>query len=777
MSGCRPLDGLDPADPTLGGKAAGLARLIALGVRVPPGFILRSADGDALPPDLIQHAAALGPRLAVRSSAMGEDGEDASFAGQYETILDVAPPDVPDAVRACLASASSVRAQAYRDRVGQGGTPPMTVVVQRMVNASAAGVVFTVDPVSGRRDRVIVDAVAGLGEALVSGHATPDHSACAPDGTIWHQELSGASPVLSAEQVRALVRGACRLSADVGQPLDLEWAIDGAGQLWWLQARPVTALPRDPTELDVRSPRAGDIYTRCNVGEMMPGAVSPLTLSVTGRSIEVGMQRMYITFGAMPAETDDWLFVGCAQGQMLLNLSGIAEKTAPILGASARAAALAICGQPVDVLQEPPPTGILRRVRNTARYVRALTSAPRVIRDLRALTERLRIDGDTPEALYQSLDTHQPAIREAYALHLISSAGSGALASALASILSAGKDPAAEHHAQVAAALSGAADVESADVVACIEAVCAALRRRPDRDAIVSSSDDDLLSDLSGDPSWQHLMATHGHRGYRELSMRSPSWRADPVPLLRAVRTALRAPPPSPPPAHALPVALDRWPQRAMVRWAHTAIRNREITKSLLVRVSLAFKEGYRRLGTMLAAGGRLPDADAVCFLTHEELGQLIQGSDLAAVAVARREGLARQDRLSMPDVSVGLPEPLRARVTDGDSVLGKPVSRGCVRGTARVVRSLDEAAAIQPGDILIAPITDVGWTPYFSIIAGLVTDLGSAVSHGAVVAREIGLPAVVNTRTGTALFRSGDHVEVDGDTGLVRRISSDGEA
>lgn len=775
MSRCLPLDALDPSDPVLGGKAAGLARLLALGARVPPGFVLRAADGDTLPVDLSDQAAALGLRLAVRSSAMGEDGEDASFAGQYDTILDVAPADVPSAVRACLSSASSARARAYRGRLGQFGPLSMTVVVQRMVDAVAAGVAFTVDPVSGRRDRIIVDAVAGLGESLVSGHSTPDHTACAPDGTICQQELSGTSPVLPVAQISALVREAALLAVSFGHPLDLEWAIDEDGQLWWLQARPVTALPRDPTELDVRSPRLGDIYTRCNVGEMMPGAVSPLTLSVTGRSIEVGMQRMYMTFGAMSEETSDWLFVGCSQGQMLLNLSGIAEKTAPILGASARAAALAICGQPVAALEEPPPTGMLTRLWNTARYVRALTSAPRVIRGLRALTNSLHIQGNTPEDLYRSLDTHQPVLHEAYALHLISSAGSGALASALASILASGGDPTADHHAQVAAALSGAKDVESADVLTCIEAVCTQLRQRPDRDALLSSSDIEFLSLMEREPTWQHLLNIHGHRGYRELSMRTPSWRADPGPLLQAVRVALRAPPPTPPQLRALPAALDRWILRLMVGWAHTAIRNREVTKSLLVRASLAFKDGYHHLGKLLAAAGRLPDADAVCFLTHKELGQLIQGVELAAVAEARRMVLERQDRQSMPDVSVGLPEPLGARVTDGDSVVGKPVSRGCVRGTARVVRALDEAATIQPGDILIAPITDVGWTPYFSIIAGLVTDLGSAVSHGSVVAREIGLPAVVNTRTGTVLFRSGELVEVDGDTGLVRRVQPSG--
>jgi pyruvate,water dikinase len=206
---------------------------------------------------------------------------------------------------------------------------------------------------------------------------------------------------------------------------------------------------------------------------------------------------------------------------------------------------------------------------------------------------------------------------------------------------------------------------------------------------------------------------------------------------------------------------------------AHAAIRSREHTKSALVAVTTELKHAYRALGASMARRGLLPDEDAVFFVTHEELGDGARGRrHLSHVAVARRRTLDYQMPLHFPETFRGRPEPLpSAPVQPQDSALvGKPVSRGVVTGRARVVTTLEEAASLEAGEILIAPITDVGWTPYFALIAGLATDVGSAVSHGAVVAREYGLPAVVNLRAATTHFRTGEIVTLDGDRGTLAR-------
>ena len=221
------------------------------------------------------------------------------------------------------------------------------------------------------------------------------------------------------------------------------------------------------------------------------------------------------------------------------------------------------------------------------------------------------------------------------------------------------------------------------------------------------------------------------------------------------------------------------------LRWllprAHNAVRRREQTKSQLALLSNSFKRAFRHLGELLAAEGKLPDADLVNFFTFVELPDFVQSPTAARVDTARqrREALAYQERLSFPDISVGLPRPLEPQVIEvGDGILqGRPACRGVVEGRARVAHTLDQAAALQPGEILVTPITDIGWTPYFSLIGGLVTDLGSAVSHGAVIAREYGLPCVVNARQATGFLKTGDTIRLDGNNGTVTLIERAGAA
>jgi pyruvate,water dikinase len=212
------------------------------------------------------------------------------------------------------------------------------------------------------------------------------------------------------------------------------------------------------------------------------------------------------------------------------------------------------------------------------------------------------------------------------------------------------------------------------------------------------------------------------------------------------------------------------------LRWllprAHNAIRRREHTKSQLVELAHRFKLAFRYLGEQMASEGILPDADLVYFFSTSELPVFIAEPRSSAVeqALARRSALDYQQQFEFPEISVGLPQPLEPQSVDvADGVLqGRPASRGVVEGIVRVAHTLAEAAALEPGEILVTPITDIGWTPYFSLIGGLVTDLGSSVSHGAVIAREYGLPCVVNTRQATHFLQTGNRVRLDGDTGSV---------
>ncbi len=230
------------SNQAVGGKARGLAELIRQGLNVPPAFVIPNAKANQHPDDLDEHYQAIGGGLvAVRSSAIGEDGDESSFAGQYETLLNISGiENLKQAINQCIASLSSEHANAYKAEQADLDEVDMCVVVQRMVDPRAAGVLFTADPVSGRHDRLIIDAVAGLGEALVSGEITPDHFELDPTNTITHSELSASAAILDQDDINRLASQA-RQAADAINPLlDMEWAIDKSGELFWLQARPIT---------------------------------------------------------------------------------------------------------------------------------------------------------------------------------------------------------------------------------------------------------------------------------------------------------------------------------------------------------------------------------------------------------------------------------------------------------------------------------------------------------------------------------------------------------
>jgi pyruvate,water dikinase len=779
---CIPLDLI--SDEAVGGKAQGLVRLLNYGFDVPSGFVVTGATSGNLPDDLDAHYQRIGAgKVAVRSSAIGEDSGEASFAGQYETVLNVEGTEaLRTAIEDCLRSLENSRAIAYRDEKTRQSEVQMNIVVQQMVDARAAGVLFTVNPVNARRDQVVVDAVAGLGEALVSGHATPDHWLIGRDGSVFDSEVHADDPVLSNAELTLLLDGALRAEERYGAPLDMEWAIDQSGELRWLQARPITQLPADPNELDT-DPDPNDVFTWCNIGEMMPGAVTPLTYSITARGIDIGMQRAYRRVGVRVPPGDGVRYVGMFYGHLFLNLTTLSEIAADVAGSTKAQMCMALCGRDVEEVADPKPAPALRRAISGARYFANLAAGAKHRNELDALRASLDLPRlGTARQLYRAIDENLPQVWKAYELHLHSSASSGALSPILLGILAKGEEPTQEHHAEVAEMLAGAKDVESADIAEGVERVIERLLENPDAEETFAWADPEAAlawicsrdAGNAGDEFGRYL-GRHGHRAVRELELRQKGWAVDPMPLITSLQSGLRARLDHGAPHRAEAARGTSAEEHPFIRrllpLAHAAIRCREHTKSGLVAVTTEFKHAYRALGSRMAEEGRLPDQDAVFFLTHQELGELLRGRrELADVAVSRRRVIDYQMPLHFPQIFRNRPEPLRLEPVEGEdgALIGKPVSRGSVTGRARVVDTLEEAAALQAGEILIAPITDVGWTPYFSMIAGLATDVGSAVSHGAVVAREYGLPAVVNLRVATSRFQTGDLVTLDGDRGTL---------
>jgi len=786
------------ATEPVGGKAAQLAALARLGLRVPDGFVIVGAVPGRLPPDLDEYSARLGGAVAVRSSALSEDSAEASFAGQFETVLEVeGAAEIRTAVERCLASAAAGRAESYRTEMKVAGGPEMAVLVQRMVDATAAGVIFTADPVTGQRDRVVINAVRGRGEALVGGYRTPDHFVLSRDGAVLERAVQGEQASVDEAKLAELLTDALKAEAGMGHPLDLEWAIDHENQLYWLQARPITTLELPgPDELDDPIDPDWQLTTH-NVAEWMPGAMPPLSWSVVGPAYAEGMNELQVMAG-LPRELVERVpCVVSVQGHTFISTAAGYLLGTQMFGMSKESYDLTLTGQVLPAAKLPPKAPLLQRLMHTVRYLRLIPAGKKRLDAFVARYSSFRVE-PTEDLIeyYRRLDQAVKIYSESGSVHVHTSMMAIGFLNLFQGLLSKGGPPTAKSQAAVAALLAGAkADADHADkssigVTDALDSLGALIAAQPaGKERFAHMSAEEALQWLrssaagSAGKSFESFLAAHGHRCIRELDLRERDWQEDPLPLVQSLQLIVSAPRKTQTDwkreADEALAGLS-WGARALIRWllpkAHASVVERERSKSFSVWMARQLKRGYVDYAQRLVAAGRLPDVDLVFFFTHNELARLAQGPDRALVRSAehRRRLHPRKMALEFPRVCKGKPVPLAAAedaLTGGDVMQGMPLSRGVAVGPARVARNLAEAAAMQPGEILVTPFTDVGWTPYFGRAAGLATEVGSVLSHGAVVAREYGLPAIAQLPGVTRRFKTGEMLRLDGNTGELRRV------
>jgi pyruvate,water dikinase len=279
---------------------------------------------------------------------------------------------------------------------------------------------------------------------------------------------------------------------------------------------------------------------------------------------------------------------------------------------------------------------------------------------------------------------------------------------------------------------------------------------------------------------YQEFLARHGHRCIKEAEMRNKPWRDDEIALMNYLPSIIKS-----------PMGLVQKEEKINYRKEFAFIKNpllkaaaisyakksrqgvvdRESTKSQLIKLIDLFKTQYRRLAGLLVADHLLTDADLIYFLTHEEIGQLIDGdSRMLPLAERRRKAHAIQEGLSFDDIYIGKPVAEVYDMEQNDGVVkGVPVSNGTCEGIVHIVHSADDANQLKEGEIMVSRFTDIGWTPYYSIVNGLITEIGSSLSHGAVVAREYDLPTIVNVKGATKILKNGDHILMDASKGTIR--------
>jgi pyruvate,water dikinase len=783
----------------VGGKAKGLCLMAQSGINIAPGFVLMNIESKEDLENAAQHYINSGLQtVAVRSSANAEDGSDFSNAGQYKTVLNVSgEEDFKQSVVECLASLHSFEAESYSSFFNQAKSSKMSVVVQQMVDASKAGVCFTIDP-NGDENTLLIEAVKGVGESLVSGHEsakqyTLDKTNLESISTYNNEEL------LSDRELKEIAEKSLKAVSYFDTHLDMEWAIDAKGNILWLQARPITTSNEiDMHELDPKWDFNNQLTTTCNISEMMPGAVTPLTLSTSVYAIDWGLRKMLISSGVYKNldEAPEGISAFSIGNHLFLNLTTIGQLSEHVIGANCASIELSICGRivehPKDYKEQKLKVNTLKGIRNGIRYIHFILSRNKARKKLTKLANNYQfINQNTIEKQFEALCKAKDVVNLTFLYHYITSAHSGAMSSALNIALS--QDiPVEEVRAIIAEALENIDGIESVDILRSLRKIAKNIIE--ELSGWEDLSQEELLNFLKisngkSHKSYLYFINRHGHRAVREAEMSSKGWADDEKGFMDYLSTVLSSGGIEPPksteaynPYKEIDIrykGMKRKIFRYLVGQARTGVVNRESSKSSIVKVLNEVKKGYRYLATQLKQAGILQDEDLIFFLQHHEIGKLVNTHNAAFVKLAlqRKRLYEEQKNLTFNDIHFDRPVP---EVIDllsgapGTELKGTPISRGMAEGKARVVKSIEDANQLQKGEIMVAAFTDIGWSPYYCKIEALITEVGSVLSHGAVVAREYTLPLVSNVKGATSIIKTGDKIMINGTTGVVKILETE---
>jgi pyruvate,water dikinase len=754
-----------------GGKGYNLARLARYGFLVPRGGVLPAGAPLAAIPHGLEQAGLRDAKVAVRSSATAEDSPRASFAGIHRSYLNVSGSDaVRQAAQGCIDSLATPEAIAYRRRMDLGEEEVRcAVVVCEMVEARSAGVAFSADPATGRRDLILIDAAPGLGDAVVSGRVNPARMRWRNDCGWLTRESGPAAPAWLPEPVEEelahLVERVHWALGGGGEPQDVEWAYDGE-RLWLLQARPITNLPRagwPQTAALVRH------WSTANLKDNMPGVGCELSWSSLNSIVPEVLYAAQKAVGyPIPAGME---VVRRFQGRAYFDLTGIQWAFYDSFGVSPADTVRAIGGTQPEIGVPPHPfqgpEGRRRRMAGlrlvakiwnySAKARSALESALCYQRSLQAM--------DWSALSRTELRCAMERIGKAHLAYLpvagLANSSSGPWQLALDSL------------------------VKDADLIA---------RLQTGTGGVASAEPGYRLYDVAaGKATLEEFLREFGHRAVFEADFLNPRWAEDPSWILEQVRF-LRE---NPATRNLRETAAEtrRQAERELMRrfgwrtpfllWLvrklRAAVAAREAAKSAVICLMLPVRRIVMEIGRRLLAEGKLDAPEQALDLTFSDVTCRLRGywDGAGARELARDRALRRQSWLAQtapdliteePDGRMAAPAPSMALPPEAGTWSGIGVSPGTATGKARILHSPMDAARLQQGDILVAPSTDPGWTPLFLRASAIVVETGGFLSHGAIVAREFGVPAVANIPGILDALLDGEVITVDGSGGRVSR-------
>lgn len=804
---------LEKADPLqLGGKGAALAKLCHHGFDIPQWFAI-PAEARWTDDELETALEKIGPwPYAVRSSGTMEDGSEHSFAGQFDSFLDVSNKDIASRIGDVRNSANSDAILSYCKENQLPSPSCPTVLVQRMINASCAGVAFSADPVSGKRSTVIISAVKGTGDKLVSGEC---------DGETWRVDSSNtAKPetepteVLTPQHAQAIATLARRCETFFGLPQDIEWAIDETDHLWLLQSRPITTLGSLPDPDDTLR-----VWDNSNIAESYGGVTTPLTFSFASRIYDA-VYREFCTLMSVPKDrikkSDDVFphMLGLIRGRVYYNLANWYRVLALLPGFQVNRSFM----EQMMGVREPLPDEIVQAIiedNTSSRTKDWLALAGTLIglirrhfgieKQISNFTHRLNTALDSPKTpltrmsgeelvgYYRKLESQllrkwdAPLVNDFLAMIFY-----GVLRGLCK------KWAHDEHGTLQNQLLMDSGEIISAEPPRRIMKMARLAADHPDLTKLLADSSQSSrtkLNALKQSPElareFERYLEDFGDRCLEELKLESPTVRDDPASLLHSIgamasrpvtETAPRAPTPKPEISNPLKKAIFAY----VLKHARNRVRGRENLRFERTRIFGRVRAILREAGKRLHADGKLDAPEDVFYLEISEILAIWEATgttqNLASLAQQRRSEFrefsnteAPPDRFSTRGPTYRFQRFEAAPVSNNDSphsLNGTGACPGRVTGKARVV--LDPRNAhIEPGEILVAQQTDPGWVVLFPAAAGLLVERGSLLSHSAIVSRELNLPCIVSLPGITTRLKTGDLIEMDGSSGVVTILES----
>jgi phosphohistidine swiveling domain-containing protein len=804
--------------PMAGGKGGALARLYQAGFPVPDGFVIlpEAFEDDELTQEtweqvrqLLEEMRTLQPQIsfAVRSSALGEDSLQASFAGEFESLLNrTTDEEIRQAIRSVYRSRFNERVKSYSAVKGIQAAHQVGVVVQQMAPAESSGVLFTANPVSGRRDQAVINAAWGLGETIVSGRVTPDtltldketgsvlerHTAdksvmavAQGIGTIEQPvpEERRKARVLSEDQAADLVRLGRQIEALIGMPLDIEWVHSGK-EFFIVQARPITALPVPEPPAPSEWKHKG-MAVRNNIVELMTEPLTPLFATFGLQSVNHGMRQLMAGFFGRPDLTPE---------EMIITVNSYAYYSGSFTP-----------GQIVRILFSS--VGIMRRMFSGAVERWVDTGRPQYIATVEQWQARKWRGYPAKEILDAARQLLESAI-EAYGAMvggLIPAAwiSEGLFTAVYKMLIKRRDDPPAAtfllgfDSLPILAEkslfdLAGWVKKQAGLAVFIIETPAAQLANLMENESTPASLDPAVWED------WRSHIQAHlqkfGHTIYN-LDFANPVPADDPAPLLETIKLYVRGGGSNP--YERQQAAVERRQQatqqvtsrlgglrlKLFRRLIQSAQRYAPLREDALADVGLAYpllRQMLRELGQRLVGGGMIAAPDDIFWLEQDEvqngavvLDQGGQLEDLSAVVPQRKATWRAAQRATPPRAlpqikPFGLDLAGMKRRRQGAEIKGVAASPGRVTAPACVLHGPEDFDRMNVGDVIVASLTTPAWTPLFTRAAAVVTDVGGPLSHGSIVAREFGIPAVLGTGDATERIQSGQRITVDGSTGIV---------